>query len=121
MLSSIFKRFEEDFQGAGSLKKYLARHVDDSVVAQELARDGYRVERIDYGRSLDGQAPRQRDRFATCPSARCAAPDEAARDGAAVEVGTKLALGGPAKRIRVAGNANRVPITSGSSAPILRA
>jgi hypothetical protein len=58
-LSEIFKWFAEDFQGAGSVQKYLARYVADPDVAKDLAQDGYRVEYIDYDWSLNGTPPRR--------------------------------------------------------------
>ena len=58
-LSEIFKWFEEDFQGAGSVQKYLARYVADPEVAKELAQDGYKVQWIDYDWTLNGTPPRR--------------------------------------------------------------
>ena len=58
-LSSIFKWFEEDFQGAGSLQRYISRYVDDREVAQGLAQDAYRIEWLSYDWNLNGKAPRR--------------------------------------------------------------
>lgn len=58
-LSEIFKWFEEDFQGAGSVQKYLARYVADPEVAKALAQDGYQVQWIDYDWTLNGTSPRR--------------------------------------------------------------
>jgi len=58
-LSEIFKWFGEDFQGAGSVQKYIAKYVADPEVAKVLAQDGYRVEWIDYDWSLNGTPPRR--------------------------------------------------------------
>ena len=58
-LSEIFKWFEEDFQGPGSVQKYLARYVADPEVAKELAQDGYKVQWIDYDWTLNGTPPRR--------------------------------------------------------------
>lgn len=58
-LSEIFKWFEEDFQGAGSTQKYLARYVADAEIAKGLAADGYKVEWIDYDWNLNGSPPKR--------------------------------------------------------------
>jgi len=58
-LSEIFKWFEEDFQGAGSVQKYIARYVADADVAKDLAQDGYKVQYIDYDWNLNGTPPRR--------------------------------------------------------------
>lgn len=58
-LSEIFKWFEEDFRGAGSLQKYLAKYAADPDVARTLAADGFRVEWISYDWSLNGTPPRR--------------------------------------------------------------
>jgi len=58
-LSAIFKWFDQDFRGAGSVQKYVARYVADPDVARDLANDGYRIEWIDYDWSLNGTAPRR--------------------------------------------------------------
>ena len=58
-LSEIFKWFEEDFQGAGSVQKYIARYVADPEVAKDLAQDGYRIQYIDYDWTLNGTPPRR--------------------------------------------------------------
>jgi hypothetical protein len=58
-LSEIFKWFEEDFQGAGSVQKYVARYVADPEVAKGLAQDAYRIQYIDYDWNLNGAPPRR--------------------------------------------------------------
>lgn len=58
-LSEIFKWFEEDFRGAGSLQKYLAKYAADPDVARTLAADGFRIEWISYDWSLNGIPPRR--------------------------------------------------------------
>lgn len=58
-LSEIFKWFDEDFRGAGSVQKYIAKYVADPEVAKALAQDGYRVEWIDYDWNLNGTPPRR--------------------------------------------------------------
>ena len=58
-LSEIFKWFEEDFRGAGSLQKYLAKYADDPEVARMLAADGFRIEWMTYDWSLNGTPPRR--------------------------------------------------------------
>jgi len=58
-LSEIFKWYEEDFQGAGSVQKYIARYVADPEVAKDLAQDAYRIQYIDYDWSLNGTPPRR--------------------------------------------------------------
>jgi hypothetical protein len=58
-LSEIFKWFDEDFRGAGSVQKYVAKYVADPEVAKALAQDGFRVEWIDYDWSLNGTPPRR--------------------------------------------------------------
>jgi len=58
-LSEIFKWFDEDFRGAGSVQKYVAKYVDDAEVAKALASDGFRVEWISYDWSLNGTPPRR--------------------------------------------------------------
>jgi len=58
-LSEIFKWYEEDFQGAGSVQKYIARYVADPEVAKDLAQDAYRVQYIDYDWNLNGTPPRR--------------------------------------------------------------
>lgn len=57
-LSEIFKWFDEDFRGAGSVQRYVARYVADPDVARELAQDGWRIEWIDYDWTLNGTPPR---------------------------------------------------------------
>jgi hypothetical protein len=58
-LSEIFKWFDEDFRGAGSVQKYVARYVADPDVAKDLAQDAYRVQWIDYDWNLNGTPPRR--------------------------------------------------------------
>jgi len=58
-LSEIFKWYEEDFQGAGSVQKFIARYVADADVAKDLAQDGYKVQYIDYDWNLNGTPPRR--------------------------------------------------------------
>lgn len=58
-LSEIFKWFDEDFRGAGSVQKFIARYVADPEVAKGLADDGYRIEWIDYDWNLNGTPPRR--------------------------------------------------------------
>jgi Protein of unknown function, DUF547 len=58
-LSEIFKWFDEDFRGAGSVQKYIAKYVDDAEVARMLANDGFRVEWIPYDWNLNGTPPRR--------------------------------------------------------------
>ena len=58
-LSEIFKWFDEDFRGAGSVQKYIAKYVDDSEIARLLASDGFRVDWITYDWSLNGTPPRR--------------------------------------------------------------
>jgi len=58
-LSEIFKWFEEDFQGAGSVQKYIARYIADPEVARDLAQDGYKIQYVDYDWNLNGNPPRR--------------------------------------------------------------
>lgn len=58
-LSEIFRWFGEDFRGAGSVQKYISRHVADADVAAALARDAYLVEWITYDWTLNGTPPRR--------------------------------------------------------------
>jgi len=58
-LSEIFKWFDEDFRGAGSVQKYIARYVADPEVARDLANDGYAVKWLAYDWSLNGTAPQR--------------------------------------------------------------
>lgn len=57
-LSEIFKWFDEDFRGAGSVQKYLAKYVSDADIATDLAQNGYNVEWIPYDWTLNGTPPR---------------------------------------------------------------
>ncbi len=59
-VSKIFDWFEEDFvRAAGSILAYVARYIDDPVLAKELAQPGYRVEFLDYDWSLNGIPPKE--------------------------------------------------------------
>ncbi|MFO1283316.1 MAG: DUF547 domain-containing protein [Burkholderiales bacterium] len=58
-LSEIFKWFDEDFRGAGSVQRTIAKFVADPDVAKGLAQDGYKVEWIDYDWNLNGTPPRR--------------------------------------------------------------
>ena len=58
-LSEIFKWFDEDFRGAGSVQRYLARFVADPDVARDLANDAYTIAWIDYDWALNGTPPRR--------------------------------------------------------------
>jgi hypothetical protein len=58
-LSEIFKWFEEDFTGAGSLQKYIAKYAADPDVARKLAADDFRIEWIPYDWSLNGTPPKR--------------------------------------------------------------
>ena len=58
-LSEIFKWFEEDFQGAGSVQKYIARYIADPEVARDLAEDAYKIQYVDYDWNLNGNPPRR--------------------------------------------------------------
>ncbi len=57
-LSEIFKWYEDEFsKSAGSLRKYLARYVNDPETARDLAAERYTIEWIDYEWSLNGIPP----------------------------------------------------------------
>ena len=56
-LSEIFKWFEEDFKGAGSTQRYIARYANDAAVAKGLAADEFKVAWIDYDWNLNGTPP----------------------------------------------------------------
>jgi hypothetical protein len=58
-LSAIFKWFDEDFRGAGSVQKYVARYVADAEVARSLANDAFEVEWIEYDWTLNGLPPKR--------------------------------------------------------------
>jgi hypothetical protein len=58
-LSEIFKWYDEDFRGAGSVQKYVARYQANADIAKDLAQDGYKVEWIPYDWTLNGTPPRQ--------------------------------------------------------------
>jgi hypothetical protein len=56
----IFQWFEKDFaDAAGSVLAYVARYVDDSELAKELAQSGYRIEFLEYDWSLNGIPPKE--------------------------------------------------------------
>jgi len=57
-LSAIFRWFDDDFRGAGSVQKFIARYVADPEVAQDLANDAYRIEWLTYDWNLNGTPPR---------------------------------------------------------------
>ena len=57
-LSAIFKWFDEDFRGAGSVQRFIARYVADPDVAKDLASDAYRIEWLPYDWNLNGTPPR---------------------------------------------------------------
>jgi hypothetical protein len=57
-LSAIFKWFDEDFRGAGSVQKFVARYVSDPEVARDLANDAWRIEWLPYDWNLNGTPPR---------------------------------------------------------------
>lgn len=62
-LSMIFQWFEKDFSAAtGSVLAYVARYVDDSELARELAQPGYRIEFLEYDWSLNGIPPKENPR-----------------------------------------------------------
>ncbi len=56
-LSEIFNWFEEDFKGAGSTQRYIARYATDPDVARGLAADEYKIQWIDYDWNLNGTPP----------------------------------------------------------------
>lgn len=56
-LSAIFNWFDEDFRGAGSTQRFIARYAADPVVANALAADRFKVEWIDYDWNLNGTPP----------------------------------------------------------------
>jgi hypothetical protein len=61
-LSMIFHWFEEDFSAAaGSVLAYVARYIEDPVLARELVQPGYRIEFLEYDWSLNGIRPEERD------------------------------------------------------------
>lgn len=54
-LSMIFKWYENEFIGhSGSLLRYVARYVDDPVLARELTTNRYDIQFVDYEWSLNG-------------------------------------------------------------------
>jgi len=58
-LSEIFNWFDEDFKGAGSTQRYIARYASDPVVARGLAADEYKIQWIDYDWNLNGTPPKR--------------------------------------------------------------
>jgi Protein of unknown function, DUF547 len=59
-LSMIFRWFEQDFtEAAGSLSAFLARYIEDPELAEELGRQGYRIEYLEYDWSLNGKEPKE--------------------------------------------------------------
>ena len=61
-LSSIFDWYAADFvKAAGSTQKYLARYVSDPAVKELLARDGFKVQFVDYDWNLNGVYRGKRD------------------------------------------------------------
>jgi hypothetical protein len=58
-LSMIFKWYDDEFEtAAGSVLKYIARYVDDPLLARELALDTYAIRYLPYDWSLNGTPPR---------------------------------------------------------------
>lgn len=58
-LSMIFKWYDDEFEtAAGSVLKYIARYVDDPLLARELALDAYAIRYLPYDWSLNGTPPR---------------------------------------------------------------
>ncbi len=56
-LSEIFNWFDEDFRGAGSTQRFIARYAADPAVAKSLAGDQFKVEWVDYDWILNGIPP----------------------------------------------------------------
>ncbi|MDX1432241.1 MAG: DUF547 domain-containing protein, partial [Gammaproteobacteria bacterium] len=57
-LSRIFDWYEDDFlRHADSVLAYVARYVDDSALASELAAGGWEIEFLDYDWGLNGIPP----------------------------------------------------------------
>ncbi len=56
-LSEIFNWFGEDFKGAGSTQRYIARYANDPDVARGLAAEEYTIQWIDYDWNLNGTPP----------------------------------------------------------------
>lgn len=57
-LSKIFEWFAEDFTAhAGSVLQYVARYVDDPMLARELEGGGYTIHYLDYDWRLNGPPP----------------------------------------------------------------
>jgi hypothetical protein len=56
-LSEIFNWFDEDFKGAGSTQRFIARYATDPAVAKGLAADQFKVDWIDYDWNLNGTPP----------------------------------------------------------------
>ena len=58
-LSMIFKWYEDEFvRAAGSVQRYIARYVNDPVLAHELEANAYAIGYLPYDWSLNGTAPR---------------------------------------------------------------
>lgn len=59
-LSMIFKWFDSDFTKAGgSVLSYVAKHLRDHELAQDLMQSPYQVEYLDYDWSLNGIPPKE--------------------------------------------------------------
>ena len=57
-LSKIFDWFGDDFAAqAGSVQRFVARHIDDPALAKEVASVPYAVEFLEYDWSLNGPSP----------------------------------------------------------------
>ena len=58
-LSMIFKWYDDEFvRAAGSVQRYLARYVNDPMLARELEADAYAISYLPYDWSLNGTALR---------------------------------------------------------------
>ena len=58
-LSMIFNWYDDEFEAAaGSVLKYIARYVDDPLLARELTLDVYAIRYLPYDWSLNGAPPR---------------------------------------------------------------
>ena len=54
----IFKWYDDEFvRAAGSVQRYIARYVNDPVLARELEADAYAIGYLPYDWSLNGTAP----------------------------------------------------------------
>lgn len=61
-LSKIFDWFGDDFAAqAGSVQRFVARHIDDPELAREVVTVPYAVEFLEYDWSLNGVSPRKED------------------------------------------------------------